>query len=183
MLTQSPPSYSRDLPIVQAIRRLPLKIGRPAADAEPTKIHIHVINAHRAKLWALSSFAMIFIDDDVLYRPQRAQAPRECLAAQKAGEDEDTQKADVKESMVCGLRITYSAEVPPASSVGGIHTDTDAQTLMEKVQECAEECARDGVRLHRQVQRRVWDMLYMPRNQLGRSTLRATVLTRGRGKS
>lgn len=63
---------------------------------------------------------------------------------------------------MCGLWITYSAQVPPVPNAAGTHTETDAETLMETVQECAETCARDGVRLHRQVQRRVWEMLYMP---------------------
>lgn len=71
--------YDRDLPIAVALQELPLR-----ARTNLRHLHMEIANLNDLILWSLLSFAMLFVDEDYLFRPARVDAQRKVIS--KAGE-------------------------------------------------------------------------------------------------
>ncbi|KAI7191309.1 hypothetical protein KC316_g4892 [Hortaea werneckii] len=78
--------YDRDLPVANALQSLPLR-----TQTRLQHLHIEIKNPNSLTLWLLVSFAMLFVDEDYLFRPVRANAQREGL--RKAGESRMAERA------------------------------------------------------------------------------------------
>ncbi|KAK5124279.1 hypothetical protein LTR85_001982 [Meristemomyces frigidus] len=172
--------YARNLSTAKAIARLPARLRMGSAGC--TSLHINVLNIRRVKLWALTSFVMIFLDDDLLYRPHRVADQKKYLEelrelraqeAQAGGPVAVMDETMEMENMRCGLDVTYSAAVPALAEVAAAvpaqlpATKSDVEVLMKTIQSFAELCARRGWRDRMEVQRRLFELLFscrLPQN-------------------
>lgn len=183
-------AHSRDLPIATGLQRLPeqVRLGMDAP-GEPgsglRSLTIHVTNISNLKLWALASFAMLFIDSDYLARPERIQAQRDYLNAARKARNQPTAEAETAvldeweamKHMAYGLDITYTHE--PFSSVCD---DMEIQELMRGVQGFGERCAREKITDTAEVRRELFMFMMsddsLTTSRVGRGLVQSVFRTR-----